>query len=126
MIPKWKSFAVLFYFSLTYLTRPFYFYFPISSPISHSFILLHYSMRYFVQLIHFSYAFILYLHSHTHIYLYFYICIFIVAHECDFVDNKISCSCRKGYKVDDVDEKNCVDVDECLEHNGRYGVGSVT
>lgn len=40
------------------------------------------------------------------------------AHECDFVDNKISCSCRKGYKVDDDDVKNCVDVDECEESNG--------
>ncbi|XP_070502012.1 fibrillin-2-like [Chironomus tepperi] len=40
------------------------------------------------------------------------------AHECDFVDNKVSCSCRKGYKVDDVDEKNCVDVDECMDNNG--------
>ncbi|CRK94788.1 CLUMA_CG008282, isoform A [Clunio marinus] len=40
------------------------------------------------------------------------------AHECDFVDNKISCSCRKGYKVDDDDDKNCVDVDECQEDNG--------
>lgn len=40
------------------------------------------------------------------------------AHECDFVDNKISCSCRKGYKVDDDDVKNCVDVDECEENNG--------
>lgn len=39
---------------------------------------------------------------------------FSLAHECDFVDNKIICSCRKGYKVDDDDEKNCVDVDECM------------
>jgi hypothetical protein len=45
----------------------------------------------------------------------------MTAHECDSVDNKISCSCRKGYRVDDVDEKNCVDVDECRESNGRYG-----
>lgn len=36
-----------------------------------------------------------------------------LAHECDFVDNRIMCSCRKGYKVDDDDEKNCVDVNEC-------------
>lgn len=42
------------------------------------------------------------------------------AHECDFVDNKILCSCRKGYKVDDDDEKNCVDVDECKDNNGGY------
>lgn len=42
------------------------------------------------------------------------------AHECDFADNKILCSCRKGYKVDDDDEKNCVDVDECRENNGGY------
>lgn len=40
------------------------------------------------------------------------------AHECDFVDNKILCSCRKGYKVDDDDGKNCIDVDECRENNG--------
>lgn len=40
------------------------------------------------------------------------------AHECDFVDNKILCSCRKGYKADNDDEKNCVDVDECKENNG--------
>lgn len=37
------------------------------------------------------------------------------AHECDFVDNKIMCTCRKGYEVDDDDEKNCVDVDECVD-----------
>jgi hypothetical protein len=35
------------------------------------------------------------------------------------------CSCRKGYKVDDDDEKNCVDVDECefnagYDYNGRF------
>jgi hypothetical protein len=29
------------------------------------------------------------------------------------VDNKVTCSCRKGYRVDDNDEKNCLDVDEC-------------
>lgn len=40
------------------------------------------------------------------------------AHECDSVDNKISCSCHKGYKVDDDDEKNCVDVNECEVKNG--------
>lgn len=35
------------------------------------------------------------------------------------------CSCRKGYKVDDDDEKNCVDVDECdydagYDYNSRF------
>lgn len=40
------------------------------------------------------------------------------AHECDFVDNKISCSCRKGYKADNDDGKNCIDVNECRENNG--------
>lgn len=28
------------------------------------------------------------------------------------------CSCRKGYEVDDDDEKNCVDVDECTTDDG--------
>ena len=37
------------------------------------------------------------------------------------------CSCRKGYEVDDDDEKNCVDVDECVDddgdnNNGRFVV----
>lgn len=38
------------------------------------------------------------------------------------MDNKILCSCRKGYRVDDVDEKNCVDEEECLENNGGYAI----
>lgn len=50
-----------------------------------------------------------------HSWLFLYV---FTAHECDFVDNKIACSCRKGYKVDDDDDKNCVDVDECRESNG--------
>lgn len=38
------------------------------------------------------------------------------------------CSCRKGYEVDDDDDKNCVDVDECVDvdgdnhNNGRFVV----
>lgn len=37
------------------------------------------------------------------------------------------CSCRKGYEIDDEDEKNCVDVDECVDddgdnNNGRFVV----
>ncbi len=47
-----------------------------------------------------------------------------LAHECDFVDNKIICSCRKGYKVDDEDEKNCIDINEC-ENGENFNGGLV-
>lgn len=37
------------------------------------------------------------------------------AHKCDFEENKISCSCHKGYFLHD---RDCHDINECKENNG--------